>query len=252
MTITLAYWLVGGAVVLLVMLLVVMLIARSLEAKTAPHASTHIPAAHSPTPPHAATSSDTAAATAFKAMFASSLTERLAAARGLSNAAAATQAGKTVGKRVGIGVAAAISSIFIGGVIAGFADGKKVDLASMTPVEISAGDLHGTLLSPRARAPVVLIVPGSGPTDRDGNNPMGMKTDAYKLLAQGLAEQGIATVRVDKRGMFGSAAAGDPNAVSVDVYANDYRAWIDAIRAQTGRKCVWLLGHSEGALMVSA
>ena len=98
----------------------------------------------------------------------------------------------------------------------------------------------------------MLIVPGSGPTDRDGNSPLGVKANTYKLLAEGLAEEGIATVRVDKRGMFGSAGAGDPNAVTVDIYAEDYRAWIDAIRAQTGRKCVWLLGHSEGALMVSA
>lgn len=118
--------------------------------------------------------------------------------------------------------------------------------------EIAAGALHGTLLSPGGRADVVLIVPGSGPTDRDGNNPLGVKANSYRLLAEGLAEEGIASVRVDKRGMFGSKDAGDPNAVSIEQYAQDYRAWIDAIRAETGRKCVWLLGHSEGALMVSA
>jgi pimeloyl-ACP methyl ester carboxylesterase len=154
---------------------------------------------------------------------------------------------------------AAIIAVFLG--VAAAALGVGVSFLRMSengpalpkgPIEIVAGELHGTLLSPRAKAPIVLIVPGSGPTDRDGNNPLGVKANVYKLLAEGLAEQGIATVRVDKRGMFGSAAAGDPNAVTVEAYAEDYRAWIDAIRVQTGRKCIFLLGHSEGALMVSA
>jgi pimeloyl-ACP methyl ester carboxylesterase len=144
------------------------------------------------------------------------------------------------------GMAAAIGAAFA------IRENRSVDVAVLTPVEIAAGNLHGTLLSPRENAPVVLIVPGSGPTDRDGNSPLGVRANSYRLLAQALAKEGIASVRVDKRGMFGSAAAGDPNAVTVEKYADDYRAWIDAIRAQTGRKCVWLLGHSEGALMVSA
>lgn len=240
MTITLAAWLIGGSAVLLLMLLFVVLIARSMDRR----ASTSAGGAS-----HMETSAATAAAggTSPKLMLGQLLAGKIAEAAGRSSE---TRRKNT--RAVRIAVAAAAAAIFSGGAIAGLFDNRKPDLASMTPVEISAGDLHGTLLSPRAKAPVVLIVPGSGPTDRDGNSPMGLKTDAYKLLAWGLAEQGIATVRVDKRGMFGSAAAGDPNAVSVDIYANDYRAWIDAIRAQTGRKCVWLLGHSEGALMVSA
>lgn len=110
------------------------------------------------------------------------------------------------------------------------------------------GPLQGTLLSPDADdAPVVLIIPGSGPTDRDGNNPLGVKASTYRLLAEGLAENGIASVRIDKRGMFGSAAAvADPNAVTLDDYASDIHAWIATIRGHTGRDCAWLLGHSEG------
>ena len=118
--------------------------------------------------------------------------------------------------------------------------------------EISAGALKGTLLSAGKHDPIILIVPGSGPTDRDGNNPLGVKANTYRLLAEALAAKGVSTVRVDKRGMFASAGAGDGNAVSIPVYTADYHAWIDAIRAQTGAKCIWLLGHSEGALMVSA
>jgi hypothetical protein len=161
-------------------------------------------------------------------------------------------------KKAGGAVAAAVGGMVAFGVVAGVIGDVFEGIGSRStnaiPVnhEITAGDLHGTLLSPGKKSPVVLIVPGSGPTDRDGNNPFGVGAQSYKLLAEALFEDGIATVRVDKRGMFGSAAAGDANAVTVEQYAQDYRAWIDAIRAETGRKCVFLLGHSEGALMVSA
>ena len=50
--------------------------------------------------------------------------------------------------------------------------------ASAQPREITArgpeGDLAGTLIPAQEGQPTVLIIPGSGPTDRDGNNPMGV------------------------------------------------------------------------------
>ncbi len=130
---------------------------------------------------------------------------------------------------------------------------KGFNRQAVIPVqsELAAGELHGTMLSARNSDPVVLIVPGSGPTDRDGNSPAGLKSDAYRLLAEGLAGEGVASVRIDKFGMFGSAGAGDANTATPQSYASDYHAWIDAIKAERGSKCVWLLGHSEGALMVS-
>jgi pimeloyl-ACP methyl ester carboxylesterase len=109
------------------------------------------------------------------------------------------------------------------------------------------------MVSPAATAPVVLIIPGSGPTDRDGNNPMGVKASTYRLLAQGLAKRGVASARIDKRGMFGSAAAvPDGNAVTIEDYAADVRAWVASIRERTGSKCVWVAGHSEGGLVALA
>ena len=128
--------------------------------------------------------------------------------------------------------------------------------AAATPVESfieaagPSGTLKGTMLSPGADSPVVLIIPGSGPTDRDGNSPLGVKAGTYRLLAKALAGRGIATVRIDKRGMFASgAAAADANAVTIPDYAADVRSWTAAIRAETGVPCVWLLGHSEGGLV---
>lgn len=110
--------------------------------------------------------------------------------------------------------------------------------------------LAGTYTDAGNGAPVILIIPGSGPTDRDGNNPLGVKAAPYKLLSSALASNGISSVRIDKRGMFGSKAAiADANKVSVDDYAEDTRSWIGSIARETGAKCVWLLGHSEGSLI---
>jgi hypothetical protein len=115
------------------------------------------------------------------------------------------------------------------------------------------GPLSGTLLDAGKGAPVVLIIPGSGPTDRDGNNPLGITAAPYRMLAEGLAAKGVSTVRIDKRGMFGSKAAiADANKVTIGDYAADAHSWAAAVRKQTGAKCVWLLGHSEGALVAEA
>jgi pimeloyl-ACP methyl ester carboxylesterase len=130
------------------------------------------------------------------------------------------------------------------------AQSREVPIEAPGPL----GPLKGTLQSPvKPESPVVLIVPGSGPTDRDGNNPLGIRASTYKLLAGELAAKGVASVRVDKRGMFGSAAAiTDANAVTIADYAADVRSWVEAIRRQTGAACIWVLGHSEGGLVALA
>ncbi len=134
-------------------------------------------------------------------------------------------------------------------------------LAAATPMaerDISApgpqGALKGSWAGPEgAKVPVVLMIPGSGPTDRDGNSPRGLKAASLRLLAEGLAAKGIASVRIDKRGMFASAGAiPDANKVTIDDYAADTRAWIAAIHSQTGAPCVWVLGHSEGGVVALA
>lgn len=114
-----------------------------------------------------------------------------------------------------------------------------------------AGELAGTFLpATDPAAPVALIIPGSGPTDRDGNNPLGVKAAPLRLLAEGMAAQGVRTLRADKRGMFGSrTATPDANAVTIADYVDDARVWIDLLRRKTGASCVWLIGHSEGGLV---
>ncbi len=126
-----------------------------------------------------------------------------------------------------------------------------------TPVESpsSPAPLHGTLLTPEGETrAAAVIIPGSGPTDRDGNSPQfGIRAATYRLLAEGLAERGVATVRIDKRGIGESAAAGPSEAdLRFSTYAEDARTWAAEAAAKTGRPCAWLIGHSEGALVALA
>jgi pimeloyl-ACP methyl ester carboxylesterase len=112
------------------------------------------------------------------------------------------------------------------------------------------GPLAGTMIERAPGAPVVLIIPGSGPTDRNGDNPLGVRGGVYRQLAVGLAARGIASVRIDKRGMFGShAAVADANDVTIADYAGDVHSWIGVIRKRTGAPCIWVFGHSEGGLV---
>ena len=100
-----------------------------------------------------------------------------------------------------------------------------------SPVTLSTatGDIKGRLLLPAnaTTCPVVLLIAGSGPTDMDGNNPM-MKNNSLKFLAEGLAQKGIASLRFDKRGIAGSAAAGkEESKLRFEDYVNDVTGWID-------------------------
>lgn len=127
--------------------------------------------------------------------------------------------------------------------------------AAPRPVEMAVrgpdGPIAGTLLiADPLDAPVVLILPGSGPTDRDGNSPAGVSAASYRLLAEALAAKGISSARADKRGIAGSrAATTNPNQVTIDDYAADALAWTKALRDKTGDRCIWLAGHSEGGLV---
>ncbi|HIE95365.1 MAG TPA: alpha/beta fold hydrolase, partial [Acidobacteria bacterium] len=88
------------------------------------------------------------------------------------------------------------------------------------------------------------------PTDRDGNGTAGIRSDSYKLLAEGLAEAGVSSLRIDKRGFFGSSRAiANPEDVTIALYAEDLGNWHDAFAKRIGKGCVWLAGHSEGGLV---
>lgn len=118
-------------------------------------------------------------------------------------------------------------------------------------LETKTGQIFGTLTTPKkfSTIPVALIIAGSGPTDRNGNNPM-MKCDAYKKLAYGLAENNIASLRYDKRGIAESHAAGkNESDLRFDDYVNDAKEWIQLLKQDKRFSKVIVIGHSEGSLI---
>jgi pimeloyl-ACP methyl ester carboxylesterase len=127
--------------------------------------------------------------------------------------------------------------------------------AAETPITLDTptGQLAGTLELPAGadKPRVALLIAGSGPTDRDGNSSMiPGRNDSLKLLAAGLADAGIATVRYDKRGIGGSHAAGSAeSALRFEMFVDDAAAWIARLKADPRFASVAVIGHSEGSLI---
>ncbi|MBY8959168.1 alpha/beta fold hydrolase [Pseudomonas fluorescens] len=121
-------------------------------------------------------------------------------------------------------------------------------------LDTGSGELFGSLLLPKSDnpVPVVLILAGSGPTDRDGNNPDGGRNDSLKRLAWVLAKHNIASVRYDKRGVAASRpATPDERNLSVEGYVDDAVAWSQKLKNDPRFGPLILLGHSEGALIAT-
>jgi uncharacterized protein len=119
-------------------------------------------------------------------------------------------------------------------------------------LKTSTGDIYGTLTVPinLKTSPLVLIIAGSGPTDRDCNSIMGIKTNAYKMLAENFAEKGISTLRFDKRGIGQSKAAMTSESdLRFETYINDVLAWVSYLKTDPRFSKIILLGHSEGSLI---
>lgn len=130
--------------------------------------------------------------------------------------------------------------------LAGAAREYSVDL------KVESGSIGATLSLPNGACPcpAVLLIAGSGPTDRDGNSSSGLRTDTYKQLAATLAEAGFASLRYDKRGIGASAdAERDEASLRFDTLVADAHAWLDWL-ARDGRFTILTVaGHSEGALV---
>ncbi len=120
-----------------------------------------------------------------------------------------------------------------------------------TERDVNRSGLYGTLTLPEGGNPVraVFIHAGSGPTDRNGNNPAG-SNDSLKLIAHGFAAEGIASLRVDKRGIAASAgAAVREDDLRIETYVADAIAWLEFMRGELPQSRLFVLGHSEGALI---
>ncbi len=130
------------------------------------------------------------------------------------------------------------------------------DKEKMTERDITVGSegfkLPGTLTLPagKKKVPVVILVHGSGPQDRDEtlgpNKP-------FRDLAWGLAERGIATVRYEKRTkVYGAASVPEGREMDYDTEAVDdavaIAAWAKTL-PEVDADSVYVLGHSLGATL---
>jgi dienelactone hydrolase len=108
--------------------------------------------------------------------------------------------------------------------------------------------------------PALLLIQGSGPTDRDGNQPPHLRTDLLRQIAEHLAAAGIATLRFDKRGMHANNASlpTDPAAFESffrwENFVGDAVATFQFLAGHPGidGKRTGILGHSEGGLIALA
>src|SRR5579859_5967903 len=124
--------------------------------------------------------------------------------------------------------------------------------------EVDGTATYGTLRVPAhhqgQRLAAALLLPGSGPVDRDGNVPrLGVTPQTLKLIAAVLGELGVMSLRFDKyfTGRTGAGAyAADPGRIDLDAFIRQAAAAYHVLRAQpqTRAEALLVAGHSEGAL----
>jgi pimeloyl-ACP methyl ester carboxylesterase len=140
---------------------------------------------------------------------------------------------------------------------------NRPPIGESVQVETPRGPLFGTLLRPATskRVPLVLIIAGSGPTDRDGNSVL-LKgpNNSLKMLAEGLAANGIASVRYDKTGVGESGKAlrlaeeqtktklGEAD-LRFETFIEDAVLWGQKLRKDQRFSTITIAGHSEGSLI---
>jgi len=116
-----------------------------------------------------------------------------------------------------------------------------------------SGSISGTLAMPKNAAdkiPVVLIIAGSGPTDRDGNSPkLGLASNAYKMIANELGKNGFASLRYDKRLVGQSVSSTKENELRFEDYVDDAVGLINMLNDDQRFSKIIILGHSEGSLV---
>jgi len=126
---------------------------------------------------------------------------------------------------------------------------KNIDVA----VKVDHVTLSGTIFEPLNNKgfPIVLIISGSGPTDRDGNSILlPGKNNSLLQLADSLAHHGIATLRYDKRGIgksFPDTMMREEDA-TIELIADDAKAMYEWLKAH-GYDNIFIAGHSEGSLI---
>ena len=119
-------------------------------------------------------------------------------------------------------------------------------------IDVEGGALIAALeLPPKTPSAVAIIVAGSGGTDKNGNS-VGMESNSYKMLAESLAAEGIATIRYDKRGIGENRGlVKDLNQITIDLFASDVENIVKYALQDERFSDVHIIGHSEGALLAT-
>ncbi len=136
-----------------------------------------------------------------------------------------------------------------------FSIGVSAQEKSFKTEEVSVNEyLDGTLYTPNSsdKTNLVIIIAGSGPTDRNGNSMMIQgENNSLKYLAEGLAENGISVYSYDKRffGLFKAGKAEEGMAMVFDDFVDDAVKIADFFRKQNKYKNIIFAGHSEGSLI---
>ncbi|HHZ84278.1 MAG TPA: alpha/beta hydrolase, partial [Gammaproteobacteria bacterium] len=123
---------------------------------------------------------------------------------------------------------------------------KEESVVLQTPV----GSVYGTLLLPNTiNNHVALIISGSGPTDRNGNQP-NLVNNSLKMLAESLYSHGIASLRYDKRAIAESKIDNlSESDIRFEHYVQDAAAWSTWLKENDRFNNITIVGHSEGSLV---
>jgi len=125
----------------------------------------------------------------------------------------------------------------------------KEDTVSLST---TTGTLRGSIFVPAGKTsfPLLIIIAGSGPTDRYGNNPIGVNANSYKMLAEALNNENIGVLLFDKRGVAKSNEAGKKEAdLRFENYVEDVVQWTEFIKKDKRVTGIFIAGHSEGSLI---
>ncbi|WP_339625152.1 alpha/beta hydrolase [uncultured Winogradskyella sp.] len=110
--------------------------------------------------------------------------------------------------------------------------------------------IDGTLLSPKetSKPILVIIIAGSGPTNRDGNQNF-LQNNSLKKLAEGLTNNGIATFRYDKRVVKQIRQGNVDDNTKFDDFVNDASNVLDFFKEKEVYSKIYIAGHSQGSLV---